>query len=153
MTAHWPLIVSACADCGLGTVRLGEWYMVRDDVWEQAWRGRRKPWQVLPGQQVLCISCLEKRLGRTLMACDFTDASVNDPNKGNISQRMGARLTSTEPPPASGGKRRRGRPKGSKNKPKRRRPKGSKNRPKAEPARDEIAAAITEMLRASSRDD
>ena len=110
-------------------------------------------WQVLPGRQVLCISCLEKRLGRTLMACDFTDASVNDPNKGNISQRMRARLTSTEPPPASGGKRRRGRPKGSKNKPKRGRPKGSKNRPKAEPARGEIAAAITEMLRASSRDD
>jgi hypothetical protein len=68
----WPLVVTACADCGgVGTNRIGEWYMVRDNVWEQAWRGRRKPWQVLPGQQVLCISCLEQRLGRTLMVCDF----------------------------------------------------------------------------------
>ena len=77
-SSGWPLVVTACADCGVGTNRIGEWYMVRDDIWEQAWRGRRKPWQVLPGQQVLCIGCLEKRLGRTLMACDFTDASVND---------------------------------------------------------------------------
>jgi hypothetical protein len=44
MTIGWPLIVSACADCGIGTIRLGEWYMVRDDVWEQAWR---RPAQVL----------------------------------------------------------------------------------------------------------
>jgi hypothetical protein len=109
----WPLILSACADCGIGTIRLGEWYMVRDDVWEQAWCRRRKSWQVLPGQEVLCIGCLEKRLGRTLMACDFIDAPVNDPsNKGNVSQRMRARLTSTEC------QRRRGRPKGSKNRPK-----------------------------------
>jgi hypothetical protein len=68
MTITWPLIVSACADCGIGTIRLGEWYMVRDEVWEQAWCGRRKPWHVLPGQEVLCIGCLEKRLGRTLLA-------------------------------------------------------------------------------------
>jgi hypothetical protein len=25
MTIGWPLIVSACADCGIGTIRLGEW--------------------------------------------------------------------------------------------------------------------------------
>jgi hypothetical protein len=51
----------------------------------------------------------EKRLGRTLMACDFITERVNDPNKRNISQRMRARLTATEH------RRRRGRPKGSKN--------------------------------------
>ena len=57
MTIAWPLIVSA-ADCGIGTIRLDEWYVVRDDVWEQAWC-RRKSWHVLPGQEVLCIGCLE----------------------------------------------------------------------------------------------
>jgi hypothetical protein len=31
-----PSIVSACADCGVGTITLGEWYMVNADVWEGA---------------------------------------------------------------------------------------------------------------------
>lgn len=131
----WPLIVSACADCGTGTVRLGEWYMVMPEVWEQAWRERRKPWHAVEGQEILCIACLEQRIGRTLMAGDFIpDLQVNDPNKGNISDRLRARLMATEC------RRRRGRPKGSKNKPKamapkrkRGRPKGSKNRPPATP--------------------
>ncbi len=68
--------------------------MVRDDVWEQAWANRRKPWHSLPGQQILCIGCLEKRLGRTLMPCDFTDWPVNNPNKRNASARLRARLNS-----------------------------------------------------------
>jgi hypothetical protein len=75
MTIAWPQIVSACADCGLGTIQLGEWYMVKDAAWEQAWCRRRKWWHGLPGQEVLCIGCLEKRLGRTLVAGDFTAAS------------------------------------------------------------------------------
>jgi hypothetical protein len=110
MTFVWPRIVSACADCGIGTLKLGEWYMVNDDVWEQAWHGRRKWWHELPGQQVLCIGCLEKRLGRKLTRVDFTDALCNDPNEKYISERLRARLTATET------RRRRGRPKGSKNK-------------------------------------
>jgi hypothetical protein len=77
MTITWPLIVSACADCGIGTIRIGEWYMVQDSVWEQAWAGRRKAWHgKIPGQEILCIGCLEKRLGRTLTAFDFTDAEA-----------------------------------------------------------------------------
>lgn len=28
----------------------------------------------------LCVGCLETRLGRELLALDFTDAPVNDPN-------------------------------------------------------------------------
>jgi hypothetical protein len=131
MTAQWPLIVSTCADCGVGTIRLGEWYMVNDDVWEQAWAGRRKSWQGrVPGTEILCIACLEQRLGRTLMACDFIDVEVNSPSKHNISERMRDRLSAVDAAPL---RRKRGRPKGSKNKPKRKRgrPPGSKNKPKA----------------------
>jgi hypothetical protein len=113
---QWPLIVSACADCGVGTIRLGEWYMVNDDVWEQAWCGRRKWWHALPGQEVLCIGCLERRLGRTLVAGDFIpDVPANDPNKRIMSERLRERLTTADSTPL---KRKRGRPKGSKNKPK-----------------------------------
>ena len=60
-----PVVVSQCADCGVGTFTLGEWYMVDDEVWEQAWLCRRKSWHgKLPGTEILCIGCLEKRIGR-----------------------------------------------------------------------------------------
>ena len=93
-----PLIITRCADCDVGTLTLGEWYMVKDDIWRQAW-GRLKPWHKLPGQQILCIACLEWRLGRALLRCDFTDALVNDPTKPNISERLRDRLTADWRPP------------------------------------------------------
>jgi hypothetical protein len=115
----------ACADCGVSTVWLNEWYIVHNDVWEQAWAGHRKPQQpprtssVTAGRlreftardgrvyqvasspsatsgEILCIGCLEQRIGRTLMASDFTDAPVNDPNYpryGRMSERMRHRLS------------------------------------------------------------
>src|SRR5262245_61782900 len=131
MTKHWPLIVSTCADCSLGTIRIGEWHMVHGDVWEQAWAGRRKSWQGrVPGTEILCIGCLERRIGRTLVASDFIpDVPANDPSKDNISDRMRTRLRFTT---SLALKRKRGRPKGSKNRPKRKRgrPLGSRNKPK-----------------------
>ena len=84
----WPVVISACADCGVGTFTLDEWYIVKDPIWSQAWAGRLKPWHALRGQQILCIGCLEARIGRTLMACDFTDAPVNDPDRFVMSERL-----------------------------------------------------------------
>jgi hypothetical protein len=46
---RWPVCIANCADCGVGTHTLGEYYMVRDEVWEQAWAGRRKPRFCLAG--------------------------------------------------------------------------------------------------------
>jgi hypothetical protein len=89
----WPVVLGRCADCSIGTYTIGEWYMVRDEVWEEAWAGRRKPWHALDGQGILCIGCLEKRIGRTLMAWDFKYVQVNDPNDGSISDRLWDRLT------------------------------------------------------------
>lgn len=88
-------MASACVDCGVGTISIGEWYTVCDTVWELAWRGRRKSWHgKVPGTEVLCIGCLETRLGRTLTADDFKPgAPVNDPDKGNMSPRLRDRLT------------------------------------------------------------
>jgi hypothetical protein len=91
-----PVVTTRCADCGVGTHSIDEWYMVKDDVWEQAWAGRRKSWHSLPGQQILCIGCLEERIGRTLTCHDFTDAPVNDPHESNISARLRDRLTTNE---------------------------------------------------------
>ena len=92
--AYRPVVTTACADCGVGTLTLGEYYMVKNSVWGQAWIGRRKWWfDHVDGQEMLCIGCLEVRIGRTLVACDFTDAPVNDPNDPDISQRLRNRLT------------------------------------------------------------
>ena len=67
-----PVCFTNCVDCGLGTVVAGEVYTVHDDIWEQAWAGRRKWWYSrVPGQEILCIGCLERRLGRKLVVGDF----------------------------------------------------------------------------------
>jgi len=61
-----------CADCGVDTFAIGEWYMVKDEVWDAAGG--------LSGYLdcfFLCIECLEHRLGRRLTPNDFTDAPVN----------------------------------------------------------------------------
>ena len=87
-----PFCRSNCADCGIGTVTLGDWYMVRGEVWESAWAGCRKPWHSVPGQEILCIACLERRLGRELARADFTDAPINDPTCSLLSDRLRDRL-------------------------------------------------------------
>jgi hypothetical protein len=53
---------------------LGEYNMITDANWEEAWRGReRKPRHKLKhGDEVLCLPCLSQRLGRPLRHCDFT---------------------------------------------------------------------------------
>ena len=97
-----PVVVSQCADCGVGTFTLGEWYMVDYEVWEQAWLCRRKSWHgKLPGTEILCIGCLEKRIGRTLTSSDFIDAPCNDPTEPDMqavkfSDRMRDRLTANQ---------------------------------------------------------
>lgn len=56
-----------CSDCGANVARLGEWYMLRDPVWQQATRSA-------PAHH-LCVGCLEERLGRRLTSEDFNPAA------------------------------------------------------------------------------
>jgi hypothetical protein len=95
MTARRCFLGAPCADCCVGTFTIGEYYIVKDDVWEQAWAGRRKSWQrQVPGQEILCIGCLEQRLGRTLTKHDFDNVPINDPRiDPNKSARLLDRLT------------------------------------------------------------
>jgi hypothetical protein len=48
-----------------------EWYMVRDEIWTEAGLGKG----------ILCIGCLEKRLGRELGPGDFDDTAANAPSR------------------------------------------------------------------------
>lgn len=71
-----------CLDCAVNTSEIDEYYMVHDHIWLYA-----NP----DDYGMLCISCLEERLGRMLRPSDFTDAPVNG-DFGNKSARLKERL-------------------------------------------------------------
>lgn len=58
-----------CVNCSVNTQDTNEYYMVHDELWSRA--------GMAPTGGMLCIGCLEQRLGRGLTAADFTDAPVN----------------------------------------------------------------------------
>jgi hypothetical protein len=76
----WAIRVR-CLDCREDTIELDEYYMLRDDVWLEANPAR---------DGMLCVGCVEQRLGRALRPGDFTTCVVNDPVRG--SARLRARM-------------------------------------------------------------
>lgn len=58
-----------CVDCSVDTLIAGEYYMVHDHVWLQTGLGKR--------DGMLCITCLEKRIGRQLTSNDFPNLPIN----------------------------------------------------------------------------
>jgi hypothetical protein len=75
-----------CDDCGENTYY--EYYVVRDELWRE-----------YGSEWMLCVGCLERRMGRHLVTDDFTDANF-DPrmlNNGRHpkSERLISRLTSS----------------------------------------------------------
>lgn len=61
--------VYRCLDCDINTLVAGEYYMVHNHVWSQT--------GIDPYGGMLCITCLEKRIGRELISEDFTDYPIN----------------------------------------------------------------------------
>ena len=53
-----------CVDCGKDTNKSGEYYMVRDEVWAAS--------GIVPHGGMLCLRCLERRIGREINIKDFT---------------------------------------------------------------------------------
>jgi hypothetical protein len=54
-------------------------YVVKDEIWKEAISSGPKALLVGEESKIqLCISCLEKRIGRRLLKSDFTDAKIND---------------------------------------------------------------------------
>lgn len=60
-----------CLDCGIDTIESNEYYMVNKDLWSQVTTEES-------GEGMLCIGCLEERLGRRLSRKDFIDVPVNE---------------------------------------------------------------------------
>ena len=86
-----------CFNCGARE----ESYMVMNQVWLRAWpdywEWRRELRSLLATSAntdgkmrlLLCLSCLERKLGRPLVVSDFTDVPIND--KIFIGVRIGRR--------------------------------------------------------------
>lgn len=75
--AHQSGACSCCHDCGAEVLSPApgvrtEWFMVTPAVWHAAGAAKRA---------VLCVGCLEARLGRRLHRGDFTDCPLNDLNR------------------------------------------------------------------------
>lgn len=58
-----------CIDCKVDTILIGEYYSVYPDVWAKSGLG--------PHDGMLCIGCLESRIGFTLDSSHFTDYPIN----------------------------------------------------------------------------
>lgn len=75
-----------CDDCGMLTAPAGgahEWYMVEDAVWQEAGA---------TASTILCIGCVERRLGRTLSRRDFPNVMLNDVDFQTHTKRLAERL-------------------------------------------------------------
>jgi hypothetical protein len=59
---HW-----SCVDCGKPTFQTTDYYMVKNELWKRFG----------VGEEMLCISCLEKRMGRKLTKEDLLDCPLN----------------------------------------------------------------------------
>lgn len=74
-----------CLDCRIDTGKAHEHYFVSLDLWMRA---------VGSKTGMLCIGCLEQRIGRKLVGADFTDAHINNPKLYPMSDRLRNRIMS-----------------------------------------------------------
>lgn len=66
-----------CIDCGVDTNRTNEYYMVHDHIWTAAFKDGTPTDHSGKPTGMLCVGCLESRLGRELGPDDFTDYPIN----------------------------------------------------------------------------
>lgn len=71
-----------CVDCDANTSY--EHYFVKNEIW----CGLAKMTEV----GMLCIGCLELRIGRILKPEDFTDAHINNPKTHPMTERLRSRV-------------------------------------------------------------
>jgi hypothetical protein len=77
-----------CWDCTVNTYDIGEYYMVTNELWELATIYADNECHT---DVMLCIGCLENRIGGKLVASDFPNLPINIGLFG-MSARLRARL-------------------------------------------------------------
>ena len=70
-----------CIDCGVNTSTIGEYFVLRDEIWSAAVPDR---------SGMLCVGCCETRLHRRLVPADFMAVPANFFNAK--SPRLNSRL-------------------------------------------------------------
>lgn len=73
-----------CVDCKVDTLIIGEYYMLHHSVWEDTGLG------LYDG--MLCIGCVENRIGRQLTSDDFSNFPINTQPIFYRSQRLLSRM-------------------------------------------------------------
>lgn len=72
-----------CVDCNVDTGKIHEHYFIHTDLWLTALNSK---------VGMLCIGCLENRLGRKLNREDFPSVSINNPRYEGKSNRLMDRM-------------------------------------------------------------
>lgn len=68
-----------CLDCKVDTSKLNEHYMLVDSTWSLTGLGK---------YGMLCIGCVELRIGRKLVKSDFNNSYLNNPRTCSKSARL-----------------------------------------------------------------
>ncbi len=71
-----------CTTCDVNTMEVGEYYGVTNDLWRRYGVGKG----------MMCIGCLEERMGRELTPEDFVDLPINTMDSNRRSERLRSRL-------------------------------------------------------------
>lgn len=87
MTADEDFSEFNCISCGVNTLECKEYYMINNKLWKQITKDTK-------GKGMLCIGCVEQRLGRRLAFEDFTQAPINTIYWNSKSDRLKSRLMS-----------------------------------------------------------
>lgn len=64
-----------CYYCGVSTVEKGEHFYLKSSVWNIIHNSERG---------FVCLDCRERIIGRLLNKNDFTDCSINKPQRGKL---------------------------------------------------------------------
>lgn len=82
-----------CCDCGVNTLDINEHYFLRHDLWNVVMAVAPAAQPNPHGTEMLCIGCVETRLGRSLTPDDFApELPINDfdePRSTRLKNRMG----------------------------------------------------------------
>ena len=80
---HKSTLKWLCLDCKVHTGKAHEHYFVHTLLWMSAVRSEAG---------MLCVGCLEKRIGRRLVRADFPEVHINNPKLYPMSDRLRSRL-------------------------------------------------------------
>jgi hypothetical protein len=76
-TKPWKRSRWHCRKCGVHTSHIGEYYMLRDELWQ----GVVDRWKIPADERgqvgMICVRCFEQLIGRRLTKRDFIDCELN----------------------------------------------------------------------------